>query len=169
MANRVFRGARGRSVAKRQVAWTGSADQGGVAVGAGAKVIVESNATLTTTTIIRVRGLLGIRQTSLTAGGENIGGYGIAIVSDQAFAAGAASLPGPWTDLDYPWVVHQMWAFSWAVADATGREISSPLATVIDNKAMRKVKSGETVVTLAESQAGAVTIMAPFRMLVKLA
>ena len=39
---------------------------------------------------------------------------------------------------------------------------------MIDSKAMRKVAPDETLVVMGESQAGAVNVANPFRMLVKL-
>ncbi len=109
MANQ-FRG-RGRIGAavrrpKRVTQWLGSADQGFVSVGGGAKLLIQSNATLGNTTIVRVRGVVSVQPDTSAADFDVLGAYGIGIVSDQAFAAGAASLPGPWSDPDWSgWLV----------------------------------------------------------------
>ena len=62
------------------------------------------------TTIVRVRGLLSVGVQAFTADIEFQGAFGIGLVSDQAFAAGAASIPGPWTDPDWSgWLVWMAW------------------------------------------------------------
>ncbi len=96
-----------------------------------------------------------------------IGAIGCGIVSDQAFAAGAASIPGPWTDQDWSgWFVWMPWAFRFEFTTDIGRLIGS-FTQVIDSKAMRKVQPNETVVWMAESQAAAANVANPFRMLIK--
>ncbi len=94
------------------------------------------------------------------------GAYGIGIVSDQAFAAGAASVPGPWSDPDFPWLVWESFEGLYIFHDATGQ--SNFQGFQFDSKAMRKVKQNETVVVVCESQAGAFDLSSAFRMLVKL-
>ena len=154
---------------KRVTAWVGSADQGLVAVGGGAKVLVQSNATLIDTTIVRVRGTLGVRPNDSSADQNVVGAYGIGIVSDQAFAAGAASMPGPWSDKDWGgWLVWMAIGFRYEFISGTGALLGS-VQQIIDSKAMRKVQQNETVVAVAESQAVAFDIYDPWRMLVKLA
>ncbi len=173
MADRL-RGARsfpGRSRSKRVSTWVGSADQGAIAVASNATVIMQSNATLGDTTVVRVRGLLVVEPNVYTADKAMQGAFGIGIVSDQAFAAGAASVPGPWTDPDWGgWFVWQAWAGRLEFVTGTGVRVrDSALEYQIDSKAMRKVESNETLIVVAESQVGAVNISTPFRMLLKLA
>ena len=97
------------------------------------------------------------------------GAFGLGIVSDQAFAAGAASVPGPWTDQDWDgWYVWQAFALSLEVTTDIGRLIPSNKEYVIDSKAMRKVGANETVVLVIESQSGSLNSFFGFRTLVKL-
>ena len=171
MANRHVRG---RAVVqrgnKRVNAWVASADQGGQSLASNASAIMQSNATLGGTTIVRTRGLLLVRPQGFGADLDMQGALGIGIVSDQAFAAGAGSVPGPWTDADWDgWFVWQPWALRVEFSDATGVLVPANVNWEIDSKAMRKVQFNETVVIVAESQAGAVIIETPFRMLIKLA
>ncbi len=156
---------------KRVSQWVGSADQGGFSVASNTSVIVMSNATLSTTTIVRLRGLFLVRPSDYSADLDMQGALGIGMVSDQAFAAGAASIPGPWTDPDWDgWFVWQPWALRNEFASAVGNQTAdSALVQILDSKAMRKVKANETLVVMAESQAGAVIVETPFRLLVKLA
>ncbi len=171
MANRFQnRGGVRRGRGPQRVAqWVGSADQGSVAVTAGAKVVIQSNALLENATIVRVRGQLTTFPTVASADLNIIGAYGIGIVSDEAFAAGAASIPGPWSNKDWGgWFV---WLpISWRFEFISGVGVlQAGITSVIDSKAMRKIGLNETVVVVAESQGSAFDVMDPFRMLLKLA
>ncbi len=151
---------------KRRSSWVGSADQGVVAVAGNASVILQSNATLIDTTIVRTRGILDVRPSTTGTSQQVLGAFGMLIVSDQAFAAGAGSVPGPWTDQDADWFVWEAISYLWEVTTDVGR-LLGPVRH-IDSKAMRKVNQNETVVVVYESQATAVNVGSPFRMLVKL-
>ena len=163
---------RGRTVIAssppRTSQWVASADQGAQTVAAGALSILQSNATLESTTIVRTRGVLSIRPTSFGTDQAIDGAFGIGAVSDQAFAAGAASIPGPWTDADWGgWLVWILFSMRFEVTTDVGRLIANQNQE-INSKAMRKVKPNETVVVVAESQSSAFSVSSPFRMLVKL-
>ncbi len=90
---------------RRQTTWVAPADQSFVAVSTGATVIVASfdaqaNGMLAPT-VIRNRGVLGIKLSSYGADLDVTGAYGIGVVSDAAFTAGVASVQGPWTDANW--------------------------------------------------------------------
>ena len=154
---------------KRVTEWVSSADQGWVVVSAGAKLLSQSSAGLGNTTIVRVRGQLSVKPNISTADQDIVGAYGIGIVSDQAFAAGATSLSGPWSDSDWGgWLVWMPISMRYEFQDGTGALITS-VSQVIDSKAMRKVQMNETLVVMIESQAIAFDVADPFRLLVKLA
>ena len=170
MANRVVR--RGRSFAprgpKRKSQWIGSADQGDVAVGANASVIVQSNAGLANVTIVRTRGLFSWKPSTFSASSIQLGAVGMGIVSDQAFAAGAASIPGPWTDPEWSgWFWWQAFSYRNQFDTAIGQQMVGQ-DIVVDSKAMRKVEINEVVVMMAETFAVAGVIAGAFRQLVKL-
>jgi len=119
--------------------------------------------------VVRTRGLLSVELTASTADQEAVGAIGFAIVSDQAEAAGAASIPGPWTDQDWDgWFLWQPWAFTFESITQAGVLLFSR-EWEIDSKAMRKFDSGNTIVVMAESEVAAVRVATPFRMLFKLA
>ncbi len=109
-----------------------------------------------------------MRPTDYTADVSFQGALGMGIVSDQAFAAGAGSIPGPWTDADWDgWYVWVPFALRLEVGTPSPVELhESTYTREIDSKAMRKVGANETVVVMAESQNGAFTIDSPFRTLV---
>ncbi len=163
-----------RSGPRRQTQWVGQADQSYVAVGAGAKVIIASfspsGVGFDKPTVVRTRGEVSVSPAVMSADTIQIGAYGLAIVSDQAFAAGAASIPGPWSDSDWGgWFVWRSFSYRFEFNDATGIMLPSSVQYEIDSKAMRKVGDNETIVLMAESQAIAFDISMPLRVLVKIA
>ena len=87
------------------------------------------------------------------------------MVTDRAVAAGAASIPGPFTDGgDDGWFVHE---------GITQTELSgvSPISSqVIDSKAMRKVEDGGEIAIMVENAAAvfAFQIIFQVRLLAKL-
>ena len=92
------------------------------------------------------------------------------IVSAQAFAAGAASIPGPYSQADWDgWFVHGFWSYQQTVAGTAGTLLLSSREYVIDSKAMRKIQGSDVLVVMAESQASAAEVSIQFRMLLKVA
>jgi len=166
------RGFRGRGP-QRQVTWVGPADQGYTAVATTAKVIIGSfdpaaNG-LAKPTVVRTRGQVSINGgTGQSADLEIVGAFGLAVVSDRAFAAGVASIPGPFSDAGWDgWFVWRSFNFTQEFLDATGIFLNF-VNQEVDSKAMRKVTDDETIVLVAESQSGALKISMPLRMLLKL-
>ena len=152
---------------KRSTSWVGPADQGFIAVAAGAKQIISSLPVTTDITLVRSRGEVGI-QPQVNTDVIITGAYGMAVVTDQAFAAGVASLPGPLTDADWDgWAVWRSFAFQQVQLDATGTLLST-IRQEVDSKAMRKLTDNETLVVIAESQATAFEISFGVRTLFKL-
>ena len=157
---------------KRQVTWVGPADQGFVAVATGAKVILASfdpvSFGMDKPTVIRTRGQVAVRPEITTADLDLVGAIGLGIVSDEAFAAGVAAIPGPFDSADWDgWFVWQSFSYNYEFIDGTGFNFSV-WNFEVDSKAMRKVSDGETMVVVIESQVGAMRISAPLRTLWKL-
>ncbi len=157
---------------KRAVQWVGPADQNVISVASGASAIVASfdpgGNSMIRPTIVRTRGMVSIRPQSF-AGDLSIGGaFGVAIVSDEAFAAGTASIPRPFDDANWGgWMVWRSFFYQLEFADVTGFIIGDRVLEV-DSKAMRKVGDNETVVLMVESQTGAFNIGMHLRQLFKL-
>jgi len=167
MADRFRRGNTRVVGAKRQSDWINSADQGYVVVGANASVLHQSAAAIGNNTIIRTRGLVSVNTTS-EADTEVVGAYGMGIVTAQAFAAGAASIPGPFTDADWDgWFVHGYWSYRLELAGTAGTLLIDSVEMPIDSKAMRKINGSEVLVVMCESQADACRVAINFRMLLK--
>ena len=157
---------------RRQVTWIAPADQSYVSVSSGQKVIVgsfdPSAAGFAKPTVVRSRGLVSIKPTSIAASLTMSGAWGIGVVSQQAFAAGLASIPGPFTDAQwdgwFAWgAIIQHFAFHSGVA----AEIDS-VEHVVDSKAMRKISQNEIMILMVESQGGAFDIGLHVRTLFKL-
>ncbi len=157
---------------KRSTEWVGSADQSYTVVATNGLVIQQSlaiEAAFGGSTVVRSRGELSIIPTDPSINTKIVGAMGCAVVSDQAAAAGAASIPGPITNMDWDgWFVWVPFHMVFDVTTDIGRAITSR-EVPFDSKAMRKVKTGDTLVTMVESQVGALSIAITFRTLFKLA
>ena len=167
---------RGTSVArskapKRQVIWVGTAAQGDVAIGSGLSVIMSSFAPddlgILKATVVRVRGIIQVIPT-FGVDGDYAGAFGLGVVSDEAFVAGAGSIPRPFDDDDWSgWLVHGYYAGHVEFASGVG-ELMTNVSLEIDSKAMRKVGPGQTLVWMVESSEGAVRVFLHARVLMKL-
>ena len=147
---------RGRRVSraapfKPAVSWGALALTSEVTIGATAKVLLGSFTADLPTTVRRTRGLVSFR-TDQTAGSElPFGAFGMCVVSDDAFAAGAASIPGPFTDaFSDLWFVHEFFIAPTRYATVAGQDNSAMIVS-IDSKAMRKVGEDETVAVMIEN------------------
>ena len=76
---------------------------------------------------------------------------GVGIVSSDAITAGAASMPDPAGEADYPWLWWYQAHLMFPQATASLQGLASVSARVaIESKAMRKVGPGQGVVMVAE-------------------
>ena len=165
-----------RSGPARQTTWVGPADQNVVAIASTASGIVASFAPFTGAsmhkpTIIRTRGYCTVRPQAFSADIPISGAFGLCVVSDEAFAAGAASIPRPFDDAGWDgWFVWQSFSGTFDVTTDIGRVGFSNTAMnfQIDSKGMRKVSDNETIVLMCESQSGALNIAMHLRLLFKL-
>ena len=97
-------------------------------------------------TILRCRGQLSVAMDETKQVGDLISiGLGLGIVSSDAFAAGAGSMPDPSGEPEYPWL---WWAeFRLESFVAAGEEAWGTTARQVefDTKSMRKVKPGQSL------------------------
>ena len=152
----------------------GPADQGYVQIATGANVIVGSftpSATVPSMivpTLVRTRGQVSVQPDVFSADVNVVGAFGIAIVSTDAFVAGAASIPGPFDQAGWNgWFVWRSFSMRFEFIDGIGVLIGDQRWEV-DSKAMRKMGPQDTMVIMAESQGGAYRISTPLRHLMKL-
>ena len=168
--------ARGKFVRgpKRQTTWVGPADQAYVSVvSTGATLLSSFDARadggMVSPTLIRSRGMLSVKPSTFGSDLTIVGAFGIAIVTDVAFAAGIGSLPKPFDDAEWGgWLVWQPFSYFLEFMDATGFAAPADREYEVDSKVMRKVSNDETVVLIAQSQVGAFDISSPIWTLWKL-
>ncbi len=103
-------------------------------------------------TILRSRGRI---QASLNPSGKSVDdhvkiGLGLGIVSTDVFTVGGTSMPDPSGEPEYPWL---WWdEFHLRAQSTTGIEVfgSSVKEIMLDTKAMRKVKPGQSLATVIQ-------------------
>ncbi len=105
----------------------------------------------TSATVLRMIGeyVVGARLAP-TAVDSAVISLGIAVVSNDAFIAGAASLPDPGGDPEFPWL---FWASHMLFFPTTSADPSTALSSVrrsFDIRSMRKMKPSETLVSVIE-------------------
>jgi len=118
-------------------------------------------------TVLRTRAQFHIRSDQSAVVEDQIGAFGLIVVTDIALAAGAASIPGPFTDGgDDGWFVHQPITQAGANLTAAG---TSPWQ-MVDSKAMRKIEDGQGVAIMIENASAAFAFLEIFqvRVLAKL-
>jgi len=105
-------------------------------------------------TITRIRGFIHLLiKTSDAVGGGFRGALGIGLVSDQAFAAGATSMPGPLTDMEWDgWIWHHFFdirTVTATIADGVNA-VGASQRIEIDSKAMRRQDPNQTMFGMFE-------------------
>ena len=174
MPARVFRRSFPARGPRRQTTWVGPADQAFLAVATTGKTLIASFTPATTVpslpkpTLIRTRGVVSIAPQSFAADVIAVGAYGVCVVSQESFIAGAASIPGPFNQSGWDgWVVWGSFSYLFESIDGTGALLGAE-HHIVDSKAMRKMGDEDVLVFMAESQSGAFKISMPLRLLFKL-
>jgi len=140
----------------------------GAIVGTGVTPVVPN------LTIVRIHGFMEVHLTAAAAqrGGFNLVA-GIGVASADAFAAGEASLPNPFDDIDWPgW----MWMGQSSIRTSVGAlAVGDPerngFIMPIESKSMRKLRLNEVLflkVQAGETGTATVDVAALTRVLVKL-
>ncbi len=161
-----------RRAERRKTVWIGTADQGAIAIATNTSVVISSFApdalSILKATVVRTRGILLVQPQVFTSDLNWNGAFGLGIVSDEALAAGTGSIPRPFDDDDWAgWLVHGYYSgFNLGSSADPGLVIDT--VTTIDSKAMRKVGPNESLVWMAESQVGAVSVTLNARVLMML-
>jgi len=88
--------------------------------------------------------------TTIVAGDKAVLGIGIGVVSTDAVAAGAGSLPDPLTEADYPWLYWTEFIMGAIVAtpEQTGGGVG--FRQTLDIRSQRKLKPRESLVVVGE-------------------
>ena len=102
-------------------------------------------------TIVRTHLEVQFGSDQIAASETQFGAVGMAVVSDQAAAAGVSAVPTPDTDAASDlWFLHQYLQNTVDFGDATGFIMQGDRRYQIDSKAMRKVNDSEDVILVAE-------------------
>ena len=122
------------------MSWTGFVQPALQALPAASKVIVGSFVldTAFDETLLRTRGAMLFNSDQIAAGEEVIGALGMILVSEDAFAAGIASIPSPVNDIDNDgWVLWHP-----VVNQFRATQSSQQVISHFDSKAKRIVRQG---------------------------
>ena len=142
-------------------AWSALTPSAGVGVPTLTKVLLGSFTSDQPVTIRRTHGILEWRSDQKAADESPFGAYGLCIVSNNAFAAGVASIPGPYTDADSDlWFVHQYLRTTLLFGSNIGFDGRAGEVYTINSKAMRKLNEEETIAVVVEN--GSTTAGATF-------
>ncbi len=120
-------------------------------------------------TLMRTRGILHV-VTDLPSTEEQVGAFGFMLVTETAFAAGVASIPGPVTNGNEDWPIWVPICQNSIQLGSTNFETSSGRQMVIDSKAQRVWEIGQRLVIMAENShaAHAFDVMISLRILTRL-
>ena len=135
---------------RQRVEWTGGHSADFTILGANSVTALGSSIitllaidSMTSPTLVRVRGEIVVAATGGTANGDVALGAGIAVVNRRASTVGSSALPRPISDMDYSWLWHSIYFLK---TTATATQIVPTVGIVrdkIDSRAMRKILSKE--------------------------
>ena len=118
--------------------------------GAGTSIVGALNFS-SVQTVLRLIGEYVIGPTSAPAALDQADiCFAIGKVSSDAFAAGAASIPDPSAEPEYPWLYWACHAFNFSGTDPEGGDSSARVRKVIDVKSMRKFRPGEALIYVVQ-------------------
>ena len=107
-------------------------------------------------TILRMRGFVSAAfDETMQVGDEFMVTFGLGIISSDAFAAGAASIPDPASEPEYPWL---WWGAMFLQANvAAAQEVwgQTAMRLEVDSKAMRRVKPRESLTWIVQTAGAA--------------
>ena len=160
MANRIPRSRFPRSV-KRATTWVQAAVMAETSIGAASTKVLLQRLTAASiaiigapTTVVRTRGNLIVRSDQIIATEIQNGAFGMAVVSEEAAVAGAASIPGPVSEASWDgWFLWFSVQNVFSFTSGVGTDSQGGRLFEFDSKAMRKVEDNESVVVMYESGA----------------
>ena len=106
---------------------------------------------LRSSTLVRTRGEIHVGMDPGAIDDTMVVGVGLIVATDQAIAAGAASLPSPIDDGDADWLWHGLFGLHAATIVSGDDWIGQSSRREIDSKAMRKVKQNDNLVVVYDS------------------
>ena len=145
---------RGLQFPRRQTGWD-EGPQGNTTISSITSTIFTTGAqaNIAGLTIVRLHGelLLTLNFVASALDGFFRCAFGICIVTENAFNAGAGSVPAPVADVDWEgWMVHQFFSIRAISATLGNTEGPANFRMKIDSKSMRKVRISDVVVGVVE-------------------
>ncbi len=141
---------------RRQTQWVAQQPLVDLVTGTGVNLVAIGNAALLELrpfTIVRTHLYWSIQSDQIIASEDQVMAIGCAVVSEQAAAAGVASVPTPVTDQGSDlWYLWDFMSSSYEFHNNTGTDAQF-LGNYhrIDSKAQRRVEDGENTITVLES------------------
>ena len=143
--------------------WSGLASTGVITVAAATKVILGSFVVGQPLTLRRTRGVIFAGSDQIVAAETVQGAVGLVVVSEDAFAAGAASIPGPVSDIESElWAMYQPFFNRFSFATAVGFDGASGQSVDVDSRGQRKVTNDERIVFMVENASVAAGLQIAF-------
>ena len=104
-------------------------------------------------TILRVRQLIQASFDSTVQDGDTMSTvFGLGVVSTDAFAAGAASMPDPAAEAEYPWLWYgEIMLRQIGTSDVAAWGINA-MRLDVDTRAMRRMKPGQSLAWVMQHQ-----------------
>ena len=132
--------------------------------------VLNANAlTLRPFTLLRTRIQLLYESDQAAASERPRGTYGEIVVTDTAAALGPTAVPGPSSNANAKWHVHQPCVVSFGFLSSIGFESSQGRQYMIDSKVMRKVGQDEDIaVVFEQDSASGATLVVQGRLLIQL-
>ncbi len=127
--------------------FSGSFASGGAAIGGVIGVATQL-------TLMRMRGAYVVSIDGPADGDKCNVGLGIIVASDEAVAAGVASIPSPVSDAADSWIWHQFVPLQAQAGTGVGASLNAMSVVscgVIDSKAMRRLRIGDNLVLVMET------------------
>jgi len=152
VANRVFR-ARGRGGKKIDFKQWSFIPGIQLNPSGAATVLMGSLAFSSPATLLRLRGNGSVAMDGETDAEDTQVTFGIGLFSTDAVTLGVTALPDPSSEPEFPWIwydSHAIMVTNVETGVTTPSDIMGAARFVIDSKAMRKIKPGESLAMLAE-------------------
>jgi len=101
-------------------------------------------------TVLRTVGSISVNTDQIVATENQIGAFGMIVISNAANAIGVTAVPGPITDIeDDGWFVYVPITQHFQFGDGTGFAFTTPLA--FNSKAKRITEEGERIALVVEN------------------
>ena len=139
---------------RRATDWSASTPQSDfVAVVAATAVLLEMFIPIVGgETVICTHGIFGWLSDQVSVDEDQMGAFGICVVTAQAVSVGITAIPHPATDAAWGgWLLHTFFQSKLEVLSAVGIRPDIMHNMVLDSKAMRKVDEDERLVVVVEN------------------